>query len=254
MASGVSPEAEICLLEGLATTRAIRRYTDDPVPDEALQAMLFAASRAPTGSNSQRFRFIVLRDGPTAEAAKRLIGDSARAAWAHMRARDGYDDRSGTVPDSPKARMARTLQHFVDNFDRVPVLILPCLLVRKYRSPMEGASIYPACQNLLLAARALGFGGVLTGYQVAVDKELRSLLGVPEDVFVAATITVGRPQGSHGPVRRLPLQTLVYEGRWGEAASWAVDPEGVSHTGFGPPRRAAADTSQNTWSGDRRDG
>jgi nitroreductase len=230
MTAPASPPSEVGLLEGLATTRAIRRYTDDPVPDEALQAMLFAASRAPTGSNSQRFRFIVLRHGPTAEAAKHLIGDSARAAWAHMRARDGYDERTGAAPDSPKARMARTMQSFVDNFDQVPVLILPCLLLRKQRSPMEGASIYPACQNLLLAARALGYGGVLTGYQVAVEAELGALLGLPDHAFVAATITLGRPQGSHGPVRRVPLQELVFEGRWGDPAPWAVDPEGAAHT------------------------
>ena len=66
---------EVSLYEGLLTTRAIRRYTDEPVPDEALRDILFAATRAPSGSNRQPFRFIVLTDGPVAREAKRLIGE-----------------------------------------------------------------------------------------------------------------------------------------------------------------------------------
>jgi nitroreductase len=131
--------------------------------------------------------------------------------------------------------MARTMQSYVDDFEQVPVLILPCLV--RYREPnsFEGASIYPACQNLLLAARALGYGGVLTGWNALVDRELHELLGIPDEVFIAATITLGRPQGGHGPVRRRPIAELVYEDVWGEPAPWAVDPPGTSHTQAGPP-------------------
>src|SRR5205085_6226964 len=64
---------EVGLLEGMATTRAIRRYRDEPVPPDALQQMLFAATRAPSGSNRQPFRFLVLTDGERARQAKRLI-------------------------------------------------------------------------------------------------------------------------------------------------------------------------------------
>ena len=107
--------------------------------------------------------------------------------------------------------MARTMQHYVDHFEDAPVLVLPCLV--RYRQPMptEGASIYPACQNLLLAARALGYGGVMTGFQVFVEAELRTLLDIPDEVFMAATITIGKPVGGHGPVRRRPISELVYE-------------------------------------------
>lgn len=68
------PADTVGLLEGLTTTRAIRRYTDEPVPRQALRDMLFAATRAPSGSNRQPFRFVVLTDGPKAAAAKALIG------------------------------------------------------------------------------------------------------------------------------------------------------------------------------------
>ncbi|MCK9877730.1 nitroreductase family protein [Frankia sp. Ag45/Mut15] len=222
------------LLAGLTTTRAIRRYRDEPVPAEALRAILFAATRAPSGSNRQPFRFVVLADGPNADAAKRLVGDAARRIWQTKQHTDGYD-RADAEPASPRARLARTMRHYVDTFEQVPVLILPCLV--RYREPtlMEGASVYPACQNLLLAARALGYGGALTGFGLAVDAELRALLDVPEGTVIAGAITLGRPAGQHGPVRRRPLAELVYGETWGEAPAWAIDPPGTTFTAAGPP-------------------
>lgn len=234
--TGLPPDA-VGLLAGIASTRAIRRYRDEPVPPGALRAMLFAATRAPSGSNRQPFRFLVLTDGPAAQEAKEMIAAAAREIWRAKRAHDRYDEGSGAATGSPKARMAATMQHYVDHLARVPVLVLPCLV--RYREPtsFEGASIYPACQNLLLAARALGFGGVLTGFHFAVEADLRALLGIPDDVFMAATITIGRPVGHHGPVRRRPLAELVYGDSWGVAPPWAVDPTGTEHAAAGPPRR-----------------
>ena len=233
------PADTVGLLEGLASTRAIRRYTDDPVPPEALRAMLFAATRAPSGSNRQPFRFVVLTDGPKAQEAKRLIADAGQRIWSNKREHDGYDAGSGVVDDSPKARMARTMQHYVDHFASAPVLVLPCLVRYREPTPFEGASIFPACQNLLLAARALGYGGVLTGFHGMVEPELRTLLGIPDGVFVAATITIGKPAGAHGPVRRRPLSELVFDDAWEQPAPWAVDPPGTRHTQAGPPRTPA---------------
>ena len=114
------------------------------------------------------------------------------------------------------------------------LLVLPCFV--RYREPTstEGASVYPACQNLLLAARALGYGGVLTLWHGLVEAELRALLGIPDDAFVAATITLGKPVGNHGPVRRRPLSELVFADRWDEPAPWAVDPPGTAFTSAGP--------------------
>jgi nitroreductase len=230
------PADEVGLLQGLTTTRAIRRYRDEPIPDDALRAMLFAATRAPSGSNRQPFRFVVLTDGPQAAAAKALIAEAARQIWGGKRTTDGYDRGSGEVDTSPKARMARTMQAFVDDFERAPVLVLPCLVRYREPVPTEGASVYPACQNLLLAARALGYGGVLTGFHTDVEPQLRALLHIPDGVFMAGTITLGRPVGSHGPVRRRPLPELVYGERWEEPPPWAVDPPGTTFTSAGPPQ------------------
>lgn len=224
----------IDLLEGLASTRAIRRYTDDPIPDDDLSTMLFSATRAPSGSNRQNFRFLVLRDGPKATAAKALLGNSFRAGWAAKIASDGYGQGSGADDSSPKARMARSMQHFVDHFEKTPVVVLPCIRDR-HKSLIDGASVYPACQNLLLAARALGYGGVMTGWHSQVETELREMLAIPEEFAIAATIPIGRPVGGHGPVRRRPMQELVFDDGWGEPAAWATDPEGTRFTSAGPP-------------------
>ncbi len=232
------------LLEGLCSTRAIRRYRDEPVPDHVLRDVLFAATRAPSGSNRQPFRFLVLRDGPKAAAAKGLLAIAARTAWGSKRAADGYDQGSGVDETSPKAAIARTMDAYVEQLDTVPVVILPCMIRHRAPFPAEGASIYPACQNLLLAARALGYGGVMTIWNAFVDADLRALLGIPDDVFVAATITLGRPLGHHGPVRRRPLRELVYHEEWGGPAPFAVDPPGARHTAAGPPTATSRRASE----------
>jgi nitroreductase len=245
------PPDTVGLLEGIISTRAIRRYRDEPVPPEALRAILFAATRAPSGSNRQPFRFVVLSDGPHAREAKRVLGEGARRMWKVKRAGEGYDRGSGAVADSPKARVTLTMQQFVDGFERIPVVILPCVVPTLVTSPRdaaegpagrgagpEAASVYPACQNLLLAARALGYGGVYTGFNYVVDEQLRELLGVPDGAFIVGTITLGRPVGHHGPVRRRPISELVYGERWGEAPDWAVDPLGAAFVSANAPRPA----------------
>lgn len=215
------------LLEGLATTRAIRRFRPDPIPDDDLQKMFFAATRAPSGSNRQPFRFVVLRDGDRATRAKALLGQAFRSGWSSKAVTDGYTE----TDDSPRARTARAMQQFVDNFESIPLVVLACLVRYRPANPTEGGSVYPACQNLLLAARALGYGGVMTMWHAFVEKELREVLEIPDDVAISATIPIGRPEGSHGPVRRKPLRELVYDGGWNVEAPWAVDPLGTRFTG-----------------------
>ncbi len=218
------------LLAGLASTRTIRRYTDEPIPEADLAEILWHATRAPSGSNRQPVRYLVLRDGPDAVAARALLGAAFRKGWAAKRRADGYDGGVTGEPHTPKERMAATMQHYVDHFEEVPVVVLVCL--ERYRAPhpSEGGSVYPACQNLLLAARALGYGGALTMWHGMVEAELRELLGIPDQVALSACITLGRPQGRHGPVRRRPLADVVFDDHWGISAPWAVDPPDARHT------------------------
>jgi nitroreductase len=222
------------LLDGIATTRAIRRYRPDPIPDDDLATILWHATRAPSGSNRQPARFLVLRDGPGATEAKALLGEAFREGWSAKRDTHGFERGSGADPTSPKARATRAMQAYVDHFEQTPVVVLAC--IERWRAPhvSEGGSVYPACQNLLLAARALGYGGVLSMWHGFVEGELRRVLHIPDDAVIAGTITLGVPEGRHGPVRRLPLRDVVFDDTWGGDAAWAVDPPDTRFTSAGP--------------------
>ncbi|MET0661570.1 MAG: nitroreductase family protein [Ilumatobacteraceae bacterium] len=205
-----SPVEPVGLLDALATTRAIRRYTADPLPDADLAEILRHAGYAPSGSNRQPFRFLVLRDGPHAQRARAVLGASFRSGWEAKRRHDGYRP----------SRFADSMQAFVDGFEDVPVIVLVCLDRYRAPSPYEGASVYPACQNLLLAARALGYGGALTMWHLAVEAELREILSIPASAALSACITLGVPAGRHGPLRRKPVGDVTFDDTWGQAPTW----------------------------------
>lgn len=205
------------ILDSLATTRSIRRYRDEPVPEADLARILWYAGRAPSGSNRQPFRFVVI--GRDNASVRGLLGTSFRAGWAAKRQAGGYRP----------SRFADSMQHFVDHFEATPAVILVCLDRYRDPTPYEGASVYPAVQNLLLAARGLGYGGALTMWHLAVEDELRTRLGLPDSVALSACVTLGKPLGSHGPLRRRPIAELVHLDRWGEHPDWG---EG---DGYGPP-------------------
>jgi nitroreductase len=224
------------LLTGMATTRAIRRFAPDPIPDDDLSTIMWHATRAPSGTNRQPTRFVVLCDGERAAQAKTILGRGFRHGWAAKSASAGYEQGSALDPTTRKGRQRAAMQHLVDHFEEVPVVVLACLIRYRDPNPYEGSSVYPACQNLLLAARALGYGGVLTGWHGPVEEELRSLLDIPDGVAMHATIPLGRPLGNHGPVRRLPLAEMIFDDGWGAPATWAVDPPGTRHAGPPPAR------------------
>ncbi len=229
-------DSSITLLEGIATTRAIRRIAPDPIPDDDLSTILWHATRAPSGTNRQPARFVVLRDDDTSRAAKALLATAFRDGWADKRRDAAYDSGSALDPTTRKGRSRAAMEHFVEHFEEIPVVVLACLIRRRAPSPSEGASVYPAVQNLLLAARALGYGGVITAWHYSVESELRTLLGIPDNAAISATVPLGRPLGNHGPVRRLPLADVVFDGAWDAPAEWAVDPPGTRFAGP-PPQR-----------------
>ena len=219
---------ELSFYDGLTTTRTIRRYTDEPVSDEQLATVMHLATRAPSGSNRQPFRFVVLRDGDNARQVRALLAEGAAEVWRAKRAKNEFGDSS---PTSRTARMLASMDHYVATFADAPVIVLPCMV--RYREPTvsEGASVYPAVQNLLLGARSVGLGGALTMFHQTRDEAIREVLGMPDQAFIAATITLGVPAGSHGPVRRKPIGQVVFEDQWDSSPGWAVDPEGTRFTG-----------------------
>ncbi len=199
------------LYDTMRTAQAIRRFRPDPVPDEVLLACLEAATWAPSGSNRQGWRFVVLRS-PEARA---LLGPVYRRGWSAKAGPAGMPVPS-PGDTSPRAKATRAMQHFVDHFEEIPAYVLFCVHDKgRPQHFTDGASIYPAMQNFLLAARARGLGAVVTMWFLDCERELRDLVGIPDDFHLAALVPVGYPQGSHRPVRRRPASEVSFADRWG---------------------------------------
>ena len=199
--------------EVLSTARSIRRFTDAPVDDATLGRCLEAATWAPNGANVQAWRFVVLRS-PEVRA---VVAEAAQLALkviepVYGMTRPAADDTS---------RRARNDRATYELHDRAGELTSVLFATYRYDSASElllGGSIYPAMQNFLLAARAQGLGACLTSWaSYGGEPLLREAVGVPEDWMLAGHVVIGWPRGSHGPVRRRPLDEVVYLDRWDES-------------------------------------
>jgi nitroreductase len=208
------PVPEIAnLFEIIRTTRSMRRLKSDPVPSELIRKILEAGVCAPSGGNMQRWRFLVIRD----PKVKETVGALYKRAWDEQVA-PRY--RAGEpAPGMSRERFLRLLdaaEYLAAHIHEAPVWIVPCL---EGGTPMRtsGSSIYPAVQNMLLAARALGLGATLTTLHLQFEQEAEAALGLPPGVHSYALLPLGYPMGRFGPVRRVPLADVVYEERWGQA-------------------------------------
>jgi nitroreductase len=201
------------LFEIIRTTRSMRRLKSDPVPSELIRKILEAGVCAPSGGNMQRWRFLVIRD----TKVKETVGALYKRAWDEQVA-PRY--RAGEpAPGMSRERFLRLLdaaEYLAAHIHEAPVWIVPCL---EGGTPMRtsGSSIYPAVQNMLLAARALGLGTTLTTLYLQFEQEAEAALGLPPGVHSYALLPLGYPMGRFGPVRRVPLADVVYEERWGQA-------------------------------------
>jgi nitroreductase len=200
------------LFEIIQTTRSMRRLKPDPVPAELVHQILQAGSCAPSGGNMQRWRFLVVRD----PKVKETVGSYYKKAWDEIvspRYRSGEP-----APGTSRERFGRMLeaaQCLADHIHEAPVWIVPCLAGAN-PTRTAGSSIYPAVQNMLLAARALGLGATLTTLYLSFEQEVEAAFGVPAGVHTYAILPIGYPMGRFGPVRRVPLADVVYEDRWGQ--------------------------------------
>ncbi|MEO8696944.1 MAG: nitroreductase family protein [Acidimicrobiales bacterium] len=198
------------LLEAMRTCRAIRRFRPDPIPDAALRSCLQAAVFAPSGSNQQKWRICVLRSA----AARQLLGATYKNGWTEY-ANLMNLDKPDPNDNSRRARFTRSMFELVENFDRVPAYVLFCAERTPFMEELyTGASIYPAMQNFILAARSHGLGTVVTTWYRHCEPELRELVGVPDGWVIAALLPVGYPKGAHGPVRRRPVEEMVCIDHW----------------------------------------
>ncbi|MDE3095243.1 MAG: nitroreductase family protein [Chloroflexota bacterium] len=190
------------------TQRAMRRLKPDPVSDDDLWTILDAAIHAPSGGNAQGWNFIVVRD----EAAKRTIGAWYLDGWNKVYGRN----REAMLANEAMARTFRSADYLANHLAEVPVLIIATQRGNRGADLSAGASIYPAVQNLMLAARALGLGTTLTTLHRLHEQDVKELLGIPADVDTMALIPVGHPRGSFGEPARLPPEKVTYWDRWGE--------------------------------------
>src|SRR5438034_9945496 len=201
------------LFEIMQTTRSMRRLKPDRVPPALIRKILEAGISAPSGGNMQRWRFLVIRDAEI----KKTVGAYYKRAWDEV-ARPRYsqsDPAPGTSPER-LSRMLDAAQYLADHIHEAPVWIIPRM---QGADPTRtaGSSIYPAVQNMLLAARALGLGATLTTLYLSFEKEAEAALGLPADWHSYAILPIGYPMGQFGPVRRVALAEVVFEDRWGQA-------------------------------------
>ena len=200
-------------LETVTTQRAMRRLKPDPIPDAVLRQIMDATICAPSGGNRQGWSFLVIRD-----AARRVrLGELYREAWGELMKVPYYRGAAAAAPDSPEGKMLASARHLSEHLGEAPVLVLACIATDGRATITTGASIYPAVQNLMLAARALGVGSCLTTIHKYRDPQVKELLGIPADVETAALIPLGYPLGKFGRPPRRPVAEVVHADHWGQA-------------------------------------
>lgn len=203
------------VFQAMREMRAMRRLKPDPVPREVLREVVEYATHAPSGSNSQGWRFIIVTDPEK----------KAKLGAIYKDAVDVYIEKMNTAPLPHQTRdewekLIRAVRWQGDHVGEAPALIFPCLKVNasvlSNPSASRGvtAGIYPAVQNLLLACRAKGLGATLTTLHFRRENEVNEILGLPEDATTFAMIPVGYPMGKFGPTRRLPVDDVIGWDSW----------------------------------------
>jgi nitroreductase len=202
------------LFDIIHSTRAMRRLKPDPVPDELIRKILQSAQCAPNGGNTQRWRFLVIKDAKIKQQVqvyyKRAFDEVIGPRYLSSTPPAGVSKES-------YVRQHAAVQYLTDHFHEAPVWIVACLEEGSATpTRWSGASIYPAVQNMLLTARALGLGATLTTRHLLYEKESEAALGLPPGVHSYAIVPIGYPMGKFGPVGRGPLADIVYQDRWGQ--------------------------------------
>jgi nitroreductase len=199
---------EMTVLDGISSLRSVRKFKPDPVPEDKIRIILESASKAASGSNTQPWEFVVVRDA----TVKARLKEPMLRTWLERLA--------GTPGMSPRMRdVYDEATEMLRNTEKVPVIIYCCVeLNRVGRSEeVRYASIYPAVQNLMLAAHALGLGTCLTVHgstSTRGEPEVKKILGIPEHVKIACLVYLGYPAVRLGHPKRKPIQKFVHNDRW----------------------------------------
>jgi nitroreductase len=206
---------EIGLFDAIYHCRAMRKLDTREVPEALLVKLIDAGNQAPSGSNMQNGRWVVVRD----PAIKQQLADLNRVgveAYISPQAA-----RPGSLPHHPEAKRKRMLDAVIwqmQHMHEAPALILACLefgqKVDGAAAQRGGGSIWPGVQNVLLAARALGLGAAPTTLALGNQDRVRQAVNLPETMGVLCLIPVGYPLGKFGPVSRQPVADIMRFDRW----------------------------------------
>ena len=208
------------VFEALYTTRAMRRVKEDSIPDDVIKSIMDSAIRAPSGSNRQDWKFLIVTDKKTREE----LADIYRETWDYY-VKSFYNDSEDLGASSLKnkdeietvKRISNSASWLAENYHKVPLLVLAFS-----RNDPTGSSIYPAIWNLMLAARGHGVGTCLTTVMNFKTEDVYKVLNVPSDKgwTLNATITAGYPLGKWGVAARKPVEEVTYLNKWGESPDW----------------------------------
>jgi nitroreductase len=200
------------LFHTIYTTRALRRFKPDPVPDEVLFQLFDAAIRASSGQNAQDWRFVIIRD----VAIKTKLQEWALEGWSRYAARFGTDEEIAALPRNQRLSL-QSVRDLARTLATVPVVV--AVLGMKGRHSTPGGSTFPAVQNLQLAARGLGLGSSI--FNLPMRDELLEMLAVPESNQLYCLLPLGYPTDKQGPLNRKPVKSVVFDGRFGEGWAFA---------------------------------
>ena len=181
-----------------------------PVSDTHLKIILDAASKAPSGGNTQPARFLVIRNRDRIRAFGKLYHE---AWWAKRRDEYGWKGKDDIPPGSVYEMPSR----LADEIEGAPVIILAL----SASGTQAAHSVYPSVQNLLLAARALGIGSVLTTLHPQVMERMYAMFEIPAEAEFHCCIPLGYPRGRFGPTRRYPTSETTSWERWNAKPPWA---------------------------------
>ncbi len=202
------------LFETIYTTRALRRFKSDPVPDEVLFQLIDAAIRASSGQNVQDWRFLMIKDA----GVKAKLQEWALEGWERYAGRFGGNEEITKLPRSMRLSL-QAVGHLSHNLATVPVVIAVLGLRGRHSTP--GGSVFPAVQNLQLAARALGLGSSIFNLPMGHPEDLYAMLGIPENNQLYCLLPIGYPADRQGPVKRKRVADVAYLERFGERWGFA---------------------------------
>ena len=215
------------LFEAMRSTFAAREFTTDPLPDATLARILDHARFAPSGGNRQGWKVIVVREQAAKDELARLSGIAAKRYAAQSA--NGENPWNTIDPPRVSAETIEATQppkRLTEPLAKAPVLLVICVDLRVVASidqnlgrvgVVSGASVYPFAWNVLMCARAEGFGGTITTLAVAQEPKIRELLGLPPHVAVCAVMPLGRPVTMLSKLKRKPVSEFAMRERWGGA-------------------------------------